>query len=312
MRVFSLFTGADTGGWGWAMHRAFTAHAPDWTYRAMAATRNYIAYPEDLPYRQQLIPQLWAEADVIHLHNSLAGHKLYDAGQGKPIVLQHHGARFRAAPIPMSMGAARMGAVQIASTVDLAMLAPDVTWVPVPYDLAAMRAIREAQYVPSQRIRIAHAPTVRSAKGTDAMLAALERLAARYPIDVDLIEGQPWWKCLKRKARADIFLDQLTLGYGCNSVEAMAMGIPVVSGAEDPAILDEMRRRWGKHLPFADATAATIERVIERIIKSKLYRQQLVGVGTAHVERYHDERKVVPLMADIYASAKPSLTARAA
>lgn len=81
-------------------------------------------------------------------------------------------------------------------------------------------------------VLIAHAPTNREVKSTAAFLEAVDRLRAEgHDIEVDLIEGRTWDECLERKARADIYFDQVKLGYGNNSVECWGMGIPVIAGA---------------------------------------------------------------------------------
>jgi hypothetical protein len=315
VKVFNLTTGADTGGWGGRLKEAFDRHGPrGWSCRAMVNADNYIGYPYDLPYRQENLERFYDEADVVQLHNTLHGHDFYDDGQGKPTVLLHHGTLFRDSPDIISAQARAIGALQFCSTIDLER--PGVEWLGVPYSLdgpistlpnrgiaVSFAELRQARYRPSERVRIAHAPTNRRIKGTQAFLGAMRSLVERgLPVEMIFIENQPWAKCLARKAQADIFVDQLVLGYGCNAVEAWALGIPVVAGVADPAVRARMIERWGR-LPFAEASEATLEHVLEDMVRSVLCRAEYALAGEEHVRRWHDQAVVAPRLAEIYASA---------
>lgn len=302
--LFLIATGQDTGGWNWRIREAFRRQRTDWVARSMAATRTYIAYPEDLPYRREQLLELYASADAIHLQNHPAGWELYDNGAGKPTVLQHHGTIFRDDHEALSAVARRVGMVEIASTLDLVMLEPSVTWVPVPYDLGALQAIRQRVYQPKEGvIRIAHAPTNRAVKGTATFLAVVDRLRAKgHRIEVVLIEQRAWAQCLALKAQADIYYDQMELGYGCNAVEAWGMGMPVVAGVADPAVQATMLERWGRW-PFAFAQPDTLEATLEQLVTSPAARAVGAAVGREHFDRWHDERTVAAQLADIYSGA---------
>ena len=122
-----------------------------------------------------------------------------------------------------------------------------------------------------------------------------------YPVDLELIERERWDRCLQRKARADIFFDQVILGYGCNALEAWGMGIPVVCGASDPT-LDEMERRFGR-LPFYHATEETIYDALKELVESPELRAKYAAIGNRYVREYHDEVKVVDQLKRIYQRA---------
>jgi len=174
-------------------------------------------------------------------------------------------------------------------------------WLPSPVVLSMLAARREIQFRPSETVRIAHAPTERGIKSTEAFLAACERLSGSYAIEVVLIEQQPWTRCLDLKATADIFFDQCILGYGVNALEAWGMGIPVIAGASEP-ILDRMRAEIGK-LPFYPTTEATIEQSLEALIAAPNLRQEWGERGLRYVTKYHDDQKVCHQLQSIYQEA---------
>src|SRR5688500_18146934 len=140
-------------------------------------------------------------------------------------------------------------------------------------------------------VRIAPAPTNRTVKSTALLIEAVERLKVDYDVELDLIEHVSWTECLHRKAKADIYFDQVKLGYGNNAVEAWGMGIPVVAGGSDDT-LDEMERRFGA-LPFYHATEETIYDALRELVESPKLRAKYGRIGLEHVRKFHDEKVVV-------------------
>ena len=306
MKVLVISAGQDTGGQGYRIKQAFDRFEPEVQARAMHASETYIEYPGDLKYSVSVATQLMAEAEIVHAMNTLW--PVFKFPHKAGVVIHHHGTRFRSDHAQMADEARSIGATQLVSTLDLAVLEPDVEWVPSPYDLGALAKLRTRRYSKGPVIRIAHAPTNREVKGTDEIISAVTRLSERYPIEFDLIEGVSWAACLKRKARADIFVDQLLLGYGNNAVEAWAMSIPVVAGVLDHSVRDRMLSEWGG-LPFHEANPSNVEDRLEQLILDSPLRRALAAIGRGHVARFHDHRVVARRLKEIYAAHRgPSLT----
>lgn len=313
MKILVYATGQDTGGQGYRIGQGFARHAPDWQIDVLNNAPSVLAYPEHNPgppgHRRFRARALYEAADVVHLRNNLDGWRQLDRGQHKPIVLHHHGSLFRTSHGAIARGARTIGAVQIASTIDLSLLEPDVEWLPAPYDLSGLAACRAPGS--GERIRIAHYPTSAKVKSTAAFLAATERLAERYPIEVltnverGRVRHMPWADVLAQKGTADIYFDQVQLGYGNNAIEAWGMGVPVVAGVADPTVRAAMTERFGT-LPFYEASEATIEWALQRLIESPAMRDEYAQMGLAHVQRYHDDAKVVARLQRIYGSAQPT------
>jgi hypothetical protein len=267
------------------------------------------------------IRRLWAAADVIHLNNRPGPHDRFDEGQAKPTILHHHGTAFRVDPEPMLSIARREGWLTAASTLDLAELARDeVTWLPTPYALDALADLRKEHRRPRDGVvRIAHAPTFRSVKGTDAIVAAVQTLQAEgWAVELDLIENVAWTECLRRKAAADVFVDQLLLGYGCNAVEAWGMGLPVIAGLDPeraaevnhpmaPSTRDRMLREFGE-LPFYEATEATIVDALRALVESSELRAEWAVRGMEHVARFHAELPALERLLGLYQRAIAATT----
>jgi hypothetical protein len=291
MRVLSLHAGADTGGLSWALSQAFRNH-PDIDLRSAVKQTNYIQYDHDLPWDH--VQGFGQYAHVIHLHNTFRT-ALLTGLAGKPKVLHHHGTHYRDNADRLNAEVQAAEAVAVVSTLDLLDYGPNLTWVPHPYDLPALSAMKRSRSrARSGLLRVGHAPTDRAIKSTDAFLAACAKIPDIQPV---LIEGKSWRECLIIKATCDVYFDQVTLGYGCNAIEAWGMGIPVIAGAQ-PSTIVSMYEQFG-HLPFARATEATIGYALDQMLDDDT-RQHYGALGAAHVQRWHDGTETGVVLTPIY------------
>ena len=250
------------------------------------------------------IRELATAADVIHYNNNYASAHRRVVPWGKPALLHHHGSLFRNNPKDLLAKARHLGAVQAVSTVDLMHIAPHLLhWLPTAYDVDSLVEFgAKHRRKPDGRIRVVSCPTNRVYKSTAALEAAVAKLQADgLPVDLVIVEGKPWAEAMAIKATADIYFDQVILGYGCNAVEAWGMGIPVIAGA-DEWTLAKMTELWGR-LPFYTATEATIGDAIATLAGSKAKRTGYAKAGMAHVRRHHDELPALARLAELYSMA---------
>lgn len=300
MNLLILSRGYDTAGTGIALKRAFDACAPRWSARAVRRKASWLGYPADIEWTRQsdaLVRQLFARADVVHVMQTPGAVSRFPH-PGKRIIVQHHGTYFRENAAAVSAACRAIGADEVAVSHELLILAPQARLLPNVVDTAGLRELRRA-YRPSGRVRIAHAPTDRAVKSTDAFLRATERLSARYPISVDLIERVPWAECLARKSQADILFDQVILGYGLNAIEAWAMGIPVVAGLANTQARAMLIDDLGP-VPWIDATEDTIEQALEPLVADAALRAEWGERGQEFAERIHSQRAVVERAISLY------------
>jgi hypothetical protein len=303
VNVVTLNLGSDPAGISSGIERAFRDD-PGFRVQSFVTKINYIEYPA-AQWDTKAVRKAWSEADVVHLHHNfrsadriVRGGFLGGGMTNKPYVVEFHGTGYREDPKPNAYEVKKRGAIGLVSTLDLHLLDRSFEWLPSPVDVETLAPMRR----PMNRLLICHAPTNRQVKSTALFLEAVERLQAEgYPVDLDLIEHRPWAECLERKAKADIFFDQVLLGYGNNALEAWAMGIPVIAGASDET-LDEMERRFG-HLPFYHATEETIYDALKELIESPELRQRYGQIGLNYVKTYHDYPVVREQLKAIYRKA---------
>ena len=147
-----------------------------------------------------------------------------------------------------------------------------------------------------------HAPSDPLLKGSAYIIAAVERLQKKYPIDFQLIKGLTHEEALKRYQDADLVIDQLLAGwYGGLAVEVMAMGKPVAAYIREND-LSFVPRQLADDLPILRVRPDTIEADLEKLI---LRRAEWPGWGEASrrfVEKWHDPAIIARSMVRAYLS----------
>jgi glycosyltransferase involved in cell wall biosynthesis len=146
-------------------------------------------------------------------------------------------------------------------------------------------------------LTIIHAPSHRGAKGTDVVLAAVDRVrAAGVPVRLDLVEGVRRDEALARCAGADIAIDQVRVGwYGGFAVEAMSLGKPVLCYVKDSEPGDNP---FGDELPLVRTTPATLSDDLIALLAEAPRRTEAGIAGRRFVERHHDPRTVARYVLD--------------
>ncbi len=304
MKVLILSAWEDTGGVGIALTRALQRYT-DTDVHFVHRQHNYIGYETDIYWpldspKPEGLDDLFAAADVIHVMEQWSAATPFEGWYDKPLVMHHHGTRFREWDTEdLIRTVPEYGAVGIVSTIDLTLIDPSCEWLPNPANLAHLEEVRRTHYQKLAFPRISHSPTNRMLKGTYGFLEAARRFSDR--LGVDVIEWNTYEECLRRKAQSDIFFDQLHIGYALSGIEAWGMGIPVIGGAQDPRILPLMNESWG-YLPFYPTDGERIGDAIEDMLDEK-QRRIWAMVGSEHVHRFHDDRKVVARLLKIYERA---------
>lgn len=297
----------DYAGVGIGLKRAFDSMSTSWRARHVRRQAGPYGYPADIEWVKgdrpvdRQVHELFATADVVHVMDYPPVLERFTIGR-QALVVQHLGTRYRNDPAGISAICQQFGAVEITDSFDL-MVFPYVRWVPVAVDTKGLFNERLRLYRPSAEVvRIAHAPTDRATSDTDLVLATVERLKGEFDIEFDLIDHVTNAECISRKARADIYVDRFGVGFGVNSIECWAMGIPVVSGMSDEAAKARAVAEFGR-LPWLDATPGTLYQRLRRLVADINLRREYSRMGLDHAERYHSHRAVVEKTTRVYAEA---------
>ncbi|MCX7670987.1 MAG: hypothetical protein N2439_13060 [Anaerolineae bacterium] len=148
----------------------------------------------------------------------------------------------------------------------------------------------------NRRPLLVHSPSAPIAKGTPAVLAAVEKLQGRYAFDFRLIQNMPRPEALRVVRAADIYLDQFVLGgYGLAALEAMAFAKPVVLYVK-PSLLAQ----YPADLPVVNATQENLAEVLASLLADGTLRREAGLRSRAYVERYHDAMAAAQQLIGIY------------
>lgn len=162
--------------------------------------------------------------------------------------------------------------------------------IPLPVDL---NRIKYTANRCSDRVIFFHGISRPGFKGTDFIVAALEKLKRRYPNDVEirLPKQVPFNRYMDMLGQSNIVIDQAnSYAYGMNAIIAMAMGKTVLSGAEPVAIraLGESKCPVVNIKPNSENIFRSLQEVLER----KSILEQLGVDARKYVKRVHDSKVI--------------------
>lgn len=232
------------------------------------------------------------------------------ASMGKTIVCNYHGPDLRSRGIVAAVDKA--SALNITNEFDLLELHPDLHYIPIPYDSSPLPAPEPAD----GPLRIIHTPSVPSAKGTHLIEPVLRRLARERQVEPIILTGVPHQRIIDEKKRSHIAVEQVGnfggTGYGVNSLETLALGIPTVT-----EFTPDYERFLREH-PFVLADEHTLYESLLELIDNERYRIDMGQKGRQWVREHHGFESVwevlvgylrerAPAVADALA-ARPSGT----
>lgn len=143
------------------------------------------------------------------------------------------------------------------------------------------------------RIRICHAPRIRSVKGTEEIIKAVENLSRKLPVELVLIENMPHARALELKATCHIAVDQVAagdMGYGVNSLETLSMGICTVTS------LSRAYTDFIPDHPFAVAGPRDLEKVLGDLASDPELRERYAAAGPPWIRKTHHWKTVAETM----------------
>lgn len=174
---------------------------------------------------------------------------------------------------------------------------PDkTTFIPFPIEITGQMAEKRTFSTNGEKIRffigVQRARTM--LKGTDVMLRALERIVSDYPDRAEMVKAEsvPFAEYKEMMRSSDVLLDQIySYTPAMNALQAMAMGLVVVSGGEEEnyEILGEKELRPIINVhPDEEDIYCQLEQLVlhpERI-------PQLKRDSVEYIRRHHDSIKV--------------------
>lgn len=152
---------------------------------------------------------------------------------------------------------------------------------------------------------VVHAPSHKKTKGTNYLLAAVERLKSEgIPFRFTLVEGVSNAEARRVYGTADLLVDQLLAGfYGGVSVELMALGKPVICYIRE-SDMHYLPSTMSQEMPFIQADPQSIYEVLRQWLTTRKGELRARGLaGRSYVERWHDPMKIAGRLKNDYEQA---------
>ncbi len=261
----------------------------DHNARLITFKRNYLAYKEDIyyPERKNEAHDIMDKADLFHVSAGIPQLEDYDLNQRlaeRPYVQELHGFYARKNWKMLLSRWFKNGTIYVThlSTQGVREKIGFSIYIPRSVDF---RDFPKHNANPDT-IRVCHCPTNRSLKSTTFFLRTMKEVEKKHPsVETVLVEKNSWKECLKIKASCDLVFDHLgkvEQGYGMNSIEAMALGIPALCHMGNYASI------YHHDCPVVNVSHQDLMRNIIELIEHDDLRKRVGRQGLKFVKRVHD------------------------
>lgn len=213
--------------------------------------------------------------------------------RGKKIVCCYFGSDLRTRGIFKDLD--DMSDLNLTVEFDHLQLYKDLNYVFFPFNLKNY----EYLFKFNSKIKIIHSPTNRVFKGTYKILKVIEELKKEKDFEFLLVENMERDKLLKLKKECNLAIDQVGgemggTGYGKNSIENLAMGIPTITEFTDDYL------KFIPENPFLTCNINTLKETLIKIIDNPMLLKSYSEVGRKWVEKYHSFESVNAKLMDLY------------
>jgi glycosyltransferase involved in cell wall biosynthesis len=195
---------------------------------------------------------------------------------------------------PAELAYGKRAGAQVVGSYDAIRWVPEAEVIPPGLDLTHLPNVPPTD---RERPLVVHAPSNRSKKGTEHVIAACREL----PVDLDIVEGLPNEEAKQRFARADIIVDQLNAGwYGIFAIESMAMGKPVVTFLHDEAVR-RTEQAFRMKVPVVSASKETLVERLRWLVEIGPAERRLIGATSReYALKVHDIDPIADRLIELY------------
>lgn len=213
--------------------------------------------------------------------------------RGKKIVCCYFGSDLRTRGIFKELD--EMSDLNLTVEYDHLELYKDLNYIYFPFDVNKYAY----NFNSAQKIKIIHSPTNRVFKGTNKILDIIEELKREKDFEFLLIENTEREKLLKLKSGCNLAIDQIGgemggTGYGKNSIENLAMGLPTITEFTDDYL------KIIPDNPFISCNTKNLKDTLKRIIENPVILKQFSENGRKWAEKYHSFESVNYSLMELY------------
>jgi hypothetical protein len=166
------------------------------------------------------------------------------------------------------------------------------TWIP---KIALKNTNRSIAEIPENgKLRIIHAPSNRSIKGSSKIIEVLNKHKDKF--ELVLLENVSREEVYKQAKQSHIAIDQIRIGwYGNFAVEMMSLGLPVICHISETNMPEKK-----DGFPIINASSQNLEEVLISIYNNRSLARQKAGFNQTYLEEYHSEQAIANKLKSIY------------
>lgn len=213
--------------------------------------------------------------------------------RGKKIVCCYYGSDLRSRGIFRELD--EMSDLNLTVEFDHLELHKNIHYLFFPFDVEKV----EYRFPELEKVKIIHSPTNRLYKGTDKILNVMDELKKSHDFEFILAENINRDKLLEMKRECNLAIDQVGgelggSGYGKNSIENLAMGLPTIT-----EFYDEYMNFLPEN-PFITCSIDNLKDTIINYIKNLKLLKEISLTGRKWVEKYHSYESVNARLEHLY------------
>jgi hypothetical protein len=166
-----------------------------------------------------------------------------------------------------------------------------------PLNMKKFGLAKPLAYRRGDTLRVAHAPNHGHFKGTDLLMAAIERLRREgEPIELISVQGVPNEKVLELFRSSHLIADQFIAGFhGYTALEAMALARPVLCFLRNDAMMIDP-----KTCPIINVRPEHVYEILKKCLDGGIDLERLGKEGRVYIDRYYSIEAVAARLGRLY------------
>lgn len=216
--------------------------------------------------------------------------------KGKKIVNCYYGDDLRTRGIVKKMD--ELADLNLTFEYDHTLRLPKINFLFFPFEAENIKYISDEEYLNRSKIRIVHSPTDRFIKGTAEIMEAVEKVKKVKDFEFVLLENMPRDEVINIKRTCHIAIDQIGnrggTGYGINSLETLAMGIPSITDMN--CDMD----KWLPDNPFVVSNAGNLDQRLTDMLENFYFWQKNREKLRDWVMKFHSYNSVLRKLEEYY------------
>jgi len=247
--------------------------------RNISLKKHRLEYPTDIVTKDKDILRKWTDwADIV---NCFSTPKAL-VKRPKNLIVTYIGTYYRKNPMAAHLRSKELGAKKelVAGLWMQDYGGFNFDWIPVTVPVDEWSKMKQEH---KGKPIICQSPTRFKMENAWKIVSLLEK---KRSIELMIIQGVNNNECLKLKSKADIYVGQFGKGYGVSALEAIAMGIPVITSMPNKEIR-QIKAKVG-YIPHYNSEFNNLPEAVDRLVDDKKLYETYAKRSREYIRNFHD------------------------